>query len=103
MCLLHFGVVDALDIGPNASGVELHIKLRDQYAPPTPRGVYYASNGDLYVRVTQTELEYWIGFFLDYLHKRDTVLDTAFPLHVDVALASSDGSGRNLDLTIGLS
>jgi hypothetical protein len=102
LCLLYFGIVETLRIGPSPSEVMLHLSvLRSETQPPT-RGCYSTEEGAIQMKVPPSQLQHWICFFIGYLHESKGAADWSIPCHVDIEFDPCSSGGRLLCMAISV-
>lgn len=102
LCCLRYGIFDSLDVTWNEHKGYIKIALHESYDISISRGTYRMGDDTIYIRITQEELDYWIGFFLRY-QNNNTSYNPDIPNHIDVELKSGDTAERDMDLAITIS
>lgn len=91
LCLLHFDLVGHLALHAADRRIKLRI-CRDSQLEEGERAIVFGNRDNLEVRITATELEHWLHFFLTYY--RDGVASVD---NIDVDLDYRMLQGKALD------
>jgi hypothetical protein len=99
MCLLLFGGVDTIRVGPSADGYTLDIRSyigEDSIC----RGVYKRDGESIVIQLPREQIELWVWFPLQHLHSDIVSQTRGYADHVDVEMDPVDSNSAILDLVM---
>ena len=92
LCLLKENLIESLVISNDKFSLEL---LKDDRIPESDRAQIEWNSEPKKLRLTQTELDYWIAFFLQYYRDGVAAVD-----HIDVEVSPAHSREKETGITI---